>query len=340
MKAAIFDPYLDSLGGGERYAVGVAKAFLKNGYDVFFQWKDKKILDDLKNRFGIETKEFNVLKNIDRGNGYDALFWFSDGSIPLLYSRQNFLHFQIPFQKVNGKSMINRMKFLRIKKVICNSEYTKNIIDREYGINSTVLYPPCDIASFKPLKKKNMIVYVGRFSNLTQNKNQHLLIDNFKKLVDDGLKNWKLVLIGGTEVGADIYLKNLHLLKEGYPIEIIEKPPFKVIQKYLGEAKIFWSAVGFGFDEEKEPFKMEHFGISLVEAMACACVPVVYSGGGYKEIIQNGKNGFLWKSEDELIDLTKQIIKNKYLIIQENIISSSRQYGMDEFISGFEKYLI
>src|SRR3989344_5873987 len=120
MRAAIYNPYLDTLGGGERYTMAFAKVLNELGYRVDVQWSDLKIKKQLEERFGINLKDINFVKDINRGNGYDVCFWVSDGSIPILYSRQNFLHFQTPFNDVNGRSLLNRMKLFRIEKIICN----------------------------------------------------------------------------------------------------------------------------------------------------------------------------------------------------------------------------
>jgi hypothetical protein len=43
MRAAIYNPYLDTLGGGERYTLAVATTLFKNGYQVDIEWKGKEI---------------------------------------------------------------------------------------------------------------------------------------------------------------------------------------------------------------------------------------------------------------------------------------------------------
>jgi len=239
-------------------------------------------------------------------------FWVSDGSIPMLRARYNFLHFQVPFKDVNGRTLFNKMKLYRINNVICNSFFTKGFIDEEFGVKSDVIYPPVDVEKFKSKRKKNVIISIGRFSQLTQAKRQDVLVDAYKKLVDSGKipSDWKLILAGGTEVGAGEFVSELKKLISGYPIKIVESPDFSKIVDLCGSAKIFWSASGYGIKEKKEPSKVEHFGISVVEAMSAGCVPLVYSAGGHKEIIENGANGYLWEKKTQLIERTKQIIRD------------------------------
>jgi glycosyltransferase involved in cell wall biosynthesis len=81
----------------------------------------------------------------------------------------------------------------------------------------------------------------------------------------------------------------------------------------LQSAKIYWHATGFAEDETTHPERMEHFGITTVEAMAAGCVPVVINKGGHPEIIQHGVNGFLWNTREELKQYTTVLIQDKAL---------------------------
>jgi glycosyltransferase involved in cell wall biosynthesis len=140
-------------------------------------------------------------------------------------------------------------------------------------------------------------------------------------------------LVGGTDVGVGDYIEKLKKLALGENIEIIESPSFKEIKKLYGQAKIFWSAVGYGADEKKEPERVEHFGISLVEAMAGGAVPIVYSAGGYKEIVTDGDNGFLWSNLKKLRDTTNNIIEDRQLF--ENV---ARKAAEDAKIYEYERF--
>ncbi len=330
MKAAIYNPYLDTLGGGERYTLAVAAALAKNGYQVDIEWKQKSIKEKLEKRFGLDLETINFIEDIKRGDGYDVCFWVSDGSIPTMKARKNLLHFQVPFHDVNGNTLLNKMKLFRIKKIICNSMFTKRFIDKEYGVESIVIYPPVSIEKIKPKRKEKIILSVGRFSQLLQSKRQDLLIRAFKKM---NLADWRLIIVGGSEVGAGNFVKKLKKEALGFPIEIMENPNFAFLKEMYGKAKIFWSASGFGIKEEKEPEKVEHFGITTVEAMAAGAVPIVFNAGGTKEIIEDGKTGFLWKKESELISFTKELIENKKLLreISVKALGASNKFGYETF---------
>lgn len=341
MKAAIVNPYLDTMGGGERYSLSFALALLSKGYEVEVEWKDSSIKGKLEKRFGMDLSNLNFVENVKRGDGYDVCFWVSDGSIPILRARKNFLHFQVPFTDVNGSSLLNKMKFFKVNKIICNSFFTKEIIDKEYGVDSVVIYPPVDVEKIKSKRKENMILFVGRFSQLKQAKNQDVLIKAFKKFHDAGNADWKLVLAGGVEVGVGDYVEKLEKMIGDYPVKIVKSPDFNTIKYLFGHARFYWSAVGFGADEKKEPEKVEHFGISLVEAMAGGAVPVVYNAGGYKEIVSDGETGFFFKKVGDLVKITKKMVKEKGKLrdISKRAKEASKVYEYERFVGEITSFI-
>jgi glycosyltransferase involved in cell wall biosynthesis len=284
----------------------------------------------------------SIVNDVKKGDGYDLCFWISDGSIPMLHARNNVLHFQVPFHNVGGRSLLNKMKLFRINKIVCNSGFTKRIIDKEYGVESVVIYPPVDTLGVKPKRKENLILFVGRFSQILQNKGQNILVKSFKKMFDEGYNDWKLVLAGGVEVGVGNYVESLRSSAQGYPVEIIESPDYKILKDLYGRAKFFWSAAGYGENENKNPEKVEHFGITVVEAMAAEAVPIAFGAGGHKETIVDKENGLLWNTTAELIKKTQGLISNAKLFhtIALNAGKSVEKYSEAEFEKNVVSYII
>ena len=334
-RAGIYDPYLDTLGGGERYTMTVAYCLAQKGWQVDVFWDDRGIGKKLKERLGIDLRKINFAPNIfqkkffqkqQQMKSYDLIFYLSDGSVPFLFAKKNILHFQVPFHDVGGKKPLNTIKLKRIDAVICNSRLTKKFIDEEYGVKSQVIYPPVAVEEFKPGQKKNIILSVGRFSRLMQAKRHDVLIDSFTQMTE-GLDDWQLILAGGTDVGKDKAFEELKKSLKGFPIEIKENPSFSELKKLYAQAKIFWTAAGFGVDENKEPERVEQFGITTVEAMAAGCVPIVINKGGQPEIVNHNQNGLLWKSKQELIEQTLKIIKDNKL--REKLAKAAQKRAKD-----------
>lgn len=328
-KSLIFDPYLDTLGGGEFYSLSVGEFLLQKGFVLEIAWPQKNILEKIYQRFGLNFKNrvkinnkayeiFNrknsLFKKMKFTQKYNIIFYVSDGSIPFLFAQKNFLHFQTPFVNVKGRSLLNRLRLKTINKIICNSFFTKKFIDQEYRVKSVVVYPPLsdEFLKEKKQKKENIILSVGRFDQIINAKKQDVLVDVFKKMVNGGLKNWQFVLLGGIMKETKYFNKLVNSAK-GYPIKIMTNVSFKTLINFYQKAKIYWHATGFGEDLNLYPQRAEHFGISIVEAMACNTVPIVFNGGGIPEIIGKKEAGLLWRQPDELIKKTKLLIKNTNL---------------------------
>lgn len=197
------------------------------------------------------------------------------------------------------------------------SEFTRTWVQRYWRRDSEILTPPVDVEAFAPAPdgKRKMILNVGRFFAGSHNKKHLEMVAAFKRMVDGGLRDWELHLAGNLmpEPMHTEYLDRVNREAQGYPVVLHVNAPFNELQRLYGEAAIYWHASGLGEDEAREPMKSEHFGITTVEAMAAGCAPVVIAKGGQPEIVQHGRNGFLWQSLPELQSLTLRLIHDPAL---------------------------
>ncbi len=321
MKIGIYSPYLNILGGGERYILTMGNYLGgKSRVEVF--WDEKGIKDKLDRYLKIDLKRVNFVDNIFRRDNllkrtiflgkYDLFVYVTDGSLFFSPAKRNVLVVQSPAHCPRITSLAMKLKFRNWQTVLCYSLFVKKIIDKNLPLPSLVLPPPVDTASFRPLEKKNIILSVGRFFPWLHSKKQEVLIQAFKKLYKGGLSDWQLYLVGKSEKGAEDYLEKIKKEAQGYPIKIITDASFSELAEIYGQAKIYWHATGFGEDLEKNPEKAEHFGITTVEAMAAGGVPVVINAGAQPEIVQD-KDNCLWETLEELERKTLNLINNQEL---------------------------
>jgi glycosyltransferase involved in cell wall biosynthesis len=193
--------------------------------------------------------------------------------------------------------------------VIACSRYTQDWIRRWWRVESTVVYPPAGVGRSPTAVKQPLILSLGRFM---PDKKQDVLVACFKQMCDQGLRDWRLALVGGSprQGEAEQFVASLRDSARGYPIEILSDLPGDELGRRLGEASLFWHAKGYGEDAEAKPQAMEHFGIATVEAMAAGCVPLTYRGGGQVEIVRDCIDGLLWETTDELVERTWSLIRD------------------------------
>ncbi len=329
MKIAIYSPYLDTFGGGERYIATIAEV-LSSDQDVDLLL-DKHLIkigsdylkSNLSQRFNLNLEKVKMVGS-PMGEGYnffsrffflrkyDFLFYLTDGSIFYPTARKNILHIQSPIEGQPVKSLWGKIKLKKWDLIIYNSRFTKDHSVARWPLFSKVIYPPVDTEAIKPLKKKKYILSVGRFFGYLKDKKHELMIKAFDRLKQN-LKSlgWSLHLAGSAKEGDQDYLKSLKNMAKDLPVNFYPNLSFDQLVKLYGFSSIYWHAAGYG---EEEATKMEHFGISVAEAMAGGCVPVVIGKGGLIEIVDNGVNGFLWDDPLDLESKTLQLMREKILL--------------------------
>lgn len=347
MKIAIYSPYLDTAGGGEKYILTIAETLSQTAQvDVLLDTHLAEIGKDainlkVNNLHNLDLSKVNFIKApVGKGANffhklqflktYDWLFYLTDGSIFFSTAKNSVLHFQVPFTQ-SPSGVWGKIKLNTWKEAIFNSEFTKKFVEESWKIKGEVVYPPVSVEKFKPLPKKKQIVSVGRFFGFLKDKKHQFLIESFKELVKDNkLNNWSLHLAGGVGVGDDDYLAELKEMAKGINVHFYPNASLTQVAKLYGESEIYWHASGFG---ETDPKRFEHFGITVVEAMASGCVPVVINKGGLKEIIQNEKSGLLWDSPTQLFDMTIKVVKDSKMREQlaKEAIIRSKDFSKQKF---------
>lgn len=359
MRIGVFDPYLDDLGGGEKYMLLLAECLAKK-HNVTILWDSEEDFIAVKKRFNLSLKnvkrsenifssKLTFFKKINALQEYDAFIVLSDGSIPFVFPKKLFLHIQqpLPNRNLNFK---DKIKLKHISAIFYNSyfteQYNKQLFPR---VHSSVIYPPVSFENLESdhpnLKKENIIMHVGRFrvKNLASQdyKKQGFMVESFKKLVDKGLKGWKFILASSVRE-EDMHIFNkLKANAQNYPIEFqLNKSNREIFEKYC-RAKIYWHASGFGENLELHPELAEHFGMTTVEAMSAGVVPVVINAGGQKEIVTNEKDGLLWNTQNELLSLTERVIEDEKLWqkLSENAQKRAKDFTKEKFEESINKLI-
>jgi glycosyltransferase involved in cell wall biosynthesis len=191
------------------------------------------------------------------------------------------------------------------------------------------------VEELTPGGKETRILSVGRFFAGQHNKRHMLMVEAFRALVDGGVTGWELHLAGGLTPGAAhaAYLEDVRRAAAGYPIVVHVDVPFDELRSLYAHSAIYWHAAGFGYDEETDPIRFEHFGITTVEAMAAGCVPVVYAAGGQRELVADSVTGYGWRTLAELRARTEQLIADPALRarLADGAVLSSQRFDWAHF---------
>lgn len=225
--------------------------------------------------------------------------------------------------------------------VVSNSAFTQGWVQRWWGHESDVLYPP--VRMHDSQAKEPIILSVGRFfgSGSGHSKKQLELVEAFRRLLALGVEGWTLHLVGGCSQPDRDYLDSVRRAAEGLPVVFHVDAPGEELEDLYARASVFWHATGLGEDPEKTPQRLEHFGIATVEAMSAGAVPVVIGSAGQLEIVEDGVNGCHFTTLDELAATTAALVADEGRLRELGVAAAerAREFSLDRFGERLERLL-
>jgi len=326
-------------GGGILYILSIASVLAQNNnVEIFWPVKiaPQKITELLPvSLTNVEMKTTNghsgssLLQEIKDvlSNTRSDMVVIQSTQVPRLRKLRNaFLICEFPFQPKPRIS--ERGRLAAFTSIIANSRYTAGWIRNRWGASAEVLSPPVFLV--EPLEKQPWILGVGRFIGGIRSKRQIEIINMFKELVDAGLEGWQLHLAG--TIHDRNYADQAVESAQGLPVYFHFDIPRAELEALYGKSSIFWHAVGAGVDPQKNPDRMEHFGIATAEAMSAGCVPVVINRGGQPEIVDRN-SGVLWDSYGECFEATLGLIRDdaRRQRLSTNAIEAANRFSFPVF---------
>lgn len=171
------------------------------------------------------------------------------------------------------------------------------------------------------------LLFVGRVAYV---KGIDVLIDSFNRLVHRTKKKFDLTIVGPIQEPA--YFAKLQVLAR----EQKDKIYFKQVGR-MDVIKEFYSCDIFVL-----PTRGEVFGIVLAEAMFCKKIVVGSKCGGIPEVIEDGKTGFLFTSEDPeslssvILNITERDKQELEAIRNKAFEKASLEYNWDKSADSVE----
>lgn len=314
MKIGVFHPALHMSGGAELVALVVANALARSDYETELYVSQKINQEHVKRMLGEElASSVEVIvkpSSVQRGGSFDffpitfdsyifkrkcdiLVDTYSNCILPwadVCYIHFPFLNrydYQTNFPYLKSRHIrhlislpyaiyAKKLQNYDNKLIIANSIFTAEAIKEFLNVDVKVLYPPVQSSLFnKPEdnlsedSKENLVVTVSRFA---PDKGLER-IPYIAKLTRD---NAKFVLIGLLH-DPNFYqsiVTNIARLNLSNKVKPLPDAPKTELENTLKKAKVYLHTT-----------EREHFGISIVEAMAKGCIPIVPNSGGMREFV-------------------------------------------------------
>jgi glycosyltransferase involved in cell wall biosynthesis len=368
LKIGIFCPTFNVYGGGEFVAATIANTLAQNNYDVILFTNEEINQQEIEKFFGQRLNpsiKAIVKPSIVQPRGlldfcqtiFRSYFFrlkcdmwvdvYSNCLFP--WTNISYVHFPLlnhyfykqrfPYLKSRHIREVGALPHVIFEKhlindeeklVLANSQYTADEIRKYSGKKATVLYPPVSSTYFgnnpkNLLKKqrKNVVVTISRFGytkGLEKIPFIALLTPDIQFALIGRVHN-KNALISLQKLTKKLGLKER--------VKFFPDISRSKMQKILENAKIYLhTMIG------------EHFGISIVEAMAMGCTPIVHNSGGPKEFVPE------YLRYNSIYEAAATIMKEIYEWSPEKalkIVKIAEKFKEEnfskEFIKLFEEYI-
>ncbi|MBS7620839.1 glycosyltransferase [Candidatus Bathyarchaeota archaeon] len=371
-EAIITHPSLNRAGGAERVCISTIKALRDGGYKVKLFTIEKTDWHNLKFRFGETAKPYEERFLIKHVPGRDELSQ-ALSIVPLYLSmlmynktKHNFMintqgdlvstiadicyvnavpqriayqyslnkHQNFSWMRVSAKAYDLYLraveKVFKNNILLVNSNFTRKVVKRYLRRDSIIVYPPVEVDEFRRTEdfndREDIIVTTARFR-----KWKHLnIIPKIAKLVGTG----RFIVMGIVDEASNQVVEELkkaiQALGVSNRIQLLINQPRKRYLEVLKSAKVYLHT---------QP--MEAFGISIVEAMASGCIPLVpQNGGPWLDILdcKQGVYGFSYSSISEAAAIITKILKSEQL--RRGITLNATRKAQEFSSTNFEKRML
>jgi GT2 family glycosyltransferase/glycosyltransferase involved in cell wall biosynthesis len=358
--AVLYTPYPLVPGGGERYLLTIAQA-LSRRYRTYLLTPERYSayrLRTIATELGLDLSavKLQAVSSAQRIADCDLFIAMGNEGLPPIAAvgrRRVFLcQFPFPMHPNHVASAWGTLD--EYDDVLVYSEFAarhfrsraKRLARRVPPVTvlapSAPMYDDAGAAARRP----GRILNVGRFAPGGHCKRQDTLVDAFRILVEtSGRSDLELHLVGtvAADPAAREFYIAAHARAQGLPVYFHLNAPPDVVRDLYATSSFYWHATGYGQSETLAPERMEHFGISVVEAMSAGTIPLVYGAGGPAQIVQNGHTGFHWFSPRELAQQTAALLELESEpateLMRGRAHAEAQQYDTHAFEQRLERFL-
>jgi glycosyltransferase involved in cell wall biosynthesis len=206
--------------------------------------------------------------------------------------------------------------------LISNSKFIQDSIKQNFSKDSTVIYPPVELELFKNnLQKENSAITVSRYS---QEKNLEFAVDVFNEI------DVNYTIIGNTKTHINkLYHEKLATKLQNLKskITLLKNIERSQVVENLKRSKIYFHA------------SPETFGISVVEATASGCIPIVPDNSAHKETIPIDELRYTPNDKKDAQEKITKALSGDYDKFFKPLHDSLQNYDKEKFKSALLNFI-
>jgi GT2 family glycosyltransferase/glycosyltransferase involved in cell wall biosynthesis len=263
------------------------------------------------------------------------------------FGRRSVYHIQFPFW-IPDEQVEERGQWLGdYDEIWVYSEFVRRNVNgliRHYGLPA----PPIRLLSPHaiwpdpkrnlPWQERHTILTVGRFFTGGHNKRQDVVIDAFRRLADSGTTGFELALAGAIHPSPEgrNRFHELQRMAAGLDCTFYPNVGRADLARLYERSAVLIHAAGFGVDADEFPERLEHFGITPIEAASFGCIPVVFGAGGPREVVEKLGCNTAFSTVEECAEIVSALIADPVgsAELSAQLIETSRQWSAKEYHDG------
>lgn len=226
-----------------------------------------------------------------------------------------------------------------IDKAIANSSWTAAHLQRVWGREVPVIFPPCKVPPSKEYqpeehedkRQDKLILSVAQFRPEKRHDEQLAIM---KRVVAE-VADVNLIMIGGARDDRDVQ-RAAGIRKRAEDLKLPVDIRLNVSREEMAEC-LRTATVGL------HTMRYEHFGIGVVELMIAGVIVVAHRSGGVEsDIIQDGENGFLAEDETQFVESVHRVLQMRQTErrrLCEKAIISCTKFSEQAFCAKFTNLL-
>jgi GT2 family glycosyltransferase/glycosyltransferase involved in cell wall biosynthesis len=189
-----------------------------------------------------------------------------------------------------------------------------------------------------PWPERRTILTVGRFFSGGHNKRQDVVIEAFRRILELGVEGAHLALAGAIHPSPEGRKRfyELQSQAEGLPCTFYPNVGRADLATLYGQSAVLIHAAGFGVDPDEFPERLEHFGITPIEAASFGCIPVVYGQGGPPEVVHTLGSDTTFDTIEECADLVARLFADPQgsSLLSAHLLESCHVYSPQAYADG------
>ncbi len=263
------------------------------------------------------------------------------------FGKRSVYHIQFPFWVDDRMVEEHGYLLAGYDEIWVYSEFVRRNVNgliRHYGLEA----PPIRLlrphamwsgsVSGLPWPKRRKILTVGRFFSGGHNKRQDVVIEAFRRLLDLGVQGVDLALAGAIHPSPEGRKRfyELQSLASGLPCTFHPNIGRGDLAALYGESAVLIHAAGYGVDPDEFPERLEHFGITPIEAASFGCIPVVYGQGGPPEVVRTLGSDTTFDTVEECAELVARLFADPggSSLLSAHLLDSCQAYSLKAYADG------